>query len=68
MGLGEVFPEMSEQELATIAADGKIPKHERWADRIAAGELAVDTLLNLAGLASFTADQNALDKRIAGLI
>lgn len=68
MGLGDMFPEMSEQELATIAADGKIPKHERWADRIAAGELAVDTLLNLAGLASFTADQNALDERIAGLI
>jgi transaldolase len=68
MGLGDMFPEMSEEELGTITADGKIPKHERWADRIAAGELAVDTLLNLAGLASFAQDQQALDERIAGLI
>lgn len=67
-GLGDMFPEMSTAELETIAADGKIPKHERWKDRIAAGELAVDTLLNLAGLASFRQDQAALDKRIDGLI
>jgi hypothetical protein len=47
-----------------IAADGKIPKHEAWAARIAKGELAIDTMLNLAGLASFVADQAALDARI----
>ncbi len=68
MGLGDMFPQLSSADLEQIAADGKIPKHERWKDRIEAGELAVDTLLNLAGLASFTQDQKALDDRIAGLI
>jgi len=68
MGLGDMFPRLSSADLDQIAADGKIPKHERWQDRIEAGELAVDTLLNLAGLASFTQDQKALDERIAGLI
>ncbi|MFP4566897.1 MAG: transaldolase family protein [Spirochaetaceae bacterium] len=68
MGLGDMFPQLTGADLERIAKDGKIPKHEHWKDRIEAGELAVDTLLNLAGLASFTRDQKALDDRIAGLI
>jgi transaldolase len=68
MGLGDMFPRLSSADLDQIAADGKIPKHERWKERIESGELAVDTLLNLAGLASFAQDQKALDDRIAGLI
>jgi transaldolase len=67
-GLGELFPRLSTEDAALIASDGKIPKHARWADRIARGELAVDSLLNLAGLASFTADQKELDDRIRGLM
>ncbi len=63
-GYGDLFPTLSADDSRVIAADGKIPKHERWARRIAAGELAIDTLLNLAGLASFAADQHALDSRI----
>jgi transaldolase len=59
---------LSGKDKQTIAEDGKIPKHARWEERIAKGQLAVDTLLNLAGLASFTMDQAALDKRILGLI
>lgn len=68
LGAGDLFPRMSPQDQKWIADDGKIPKHARWADRIGRKELAVDTLLNLAGLASFTADQLALDDRIRGLI
>jgi len=67
-GAGDLFPRLSRKDLDAIAAHGKIPKHTHWASRIAAGELAIDTLLNLAGLASFTADQSALDERIRGLI
>jgi transaldolase len=67
-GAGDLFPRLSRKDLDAIAAHGKIPTHSHWASRIAAGELAVDTLLNLAGLASFTADQAALDERIRGLI
>ena len=67
-GCGDMFPYLSEKDLGFIASDGKIPKHERWAQRIESGELAIDTLLNLAGLASFTADQAELDDRIRRII
>ena len=63
-GAGDLFPRLAAADLAQLAADGKIPKHECWAARIAAGELAADTLLNVAGLASFAADQAKLDDRI----
>ena len=68
MGCGDIFPEFTEEELSWIKEDGKIPRHSRWADRIAKGELAVDTLLSLAGLASFAKDQQKLDQRIRSLI
>ncbi|WP_319589758.1 transaldolase family protein [uncultured Draconibacterium sp.] len=67
-GCGDLFPYLSEKDYKFIADGGKIPNHQRWADRIASGELAIDTLLNLAGLASFTADQAALDDRIRRII
>jgi transaldolase len=67
-GCGDLFPDMSPEDLAIIAADGKIPVHERWESRLRSGELAVDTLLSLAGLASFTHDQAQLDQRIASII
>jgi transaldolase len=63
-GAGDIFPRLSEADTARIASDGKIPKHAAWAARVANGELAIDTLLNLAGLASFAQDQAALDARI----
>lgn len=67
-GCGDMFPYLSDRDLQHISEDGKIPKHERWAKRIESGELAIDTLLNLAGLASFTSDQNELDERIERII
>ncbi|MCY1722378.1 transaldolase [Prolixibacteraceae bacterium Z1-6] len=67
-GCGDLFPYLSLADLEFITSDGKIPKHERWAKRIESEELAIDTLLNLAGLASFTADQAELDARIERII
>jgi transaldolase len=67
-GCPDLFPELTEEDLNTITTDGKIPVHNKWADRIAKGELAIDTLLNLAGLASFTTDQAQLDNRIKSII
>ena len=67
-GCGDMFPNLSEADLKQISDDGKIPVHKNWEKRITSGELAIDTLLNLAGLASFTADQKELDERIMGLI
>jgi len=64
LGAGELFPHWSDGDLATIAEDGKIPVHRTWAERIQRGELAIDTLMNAAGLVSFTADQKQLDDRV----
>lgn len=67
-GCGDMFPVLSEQDLHVISLDGKIPRHDYWADRLRSGELAIDTLLNLAGLASFKHDQAQLDQRIERII
>jgi transaldolase len=67
-GCGDMFPELSKADLDQIAKDGKIPKLEYWAERIRKGEIAVDTLLNHAGLASFTHDQAQLDQHIESII
>jgi len=68
MGCKDMFPVLSKDEQFHIAQDGKIPVHDKWKKRIREGDLAIDTLLNLAGLASFTADQHALDYRIRKII
>ncbi|MDX2415563.1 MAG: transaldolase family protein, partial [Bacteroidales bacterium] len=67
-GFEDVFPVLSGDELAKIDSDGKIPLASRWEGKIEKGKLAPDTLLNLAGLYSFTADQAMLDKRIEEMI
>lgn len=67
-GLGDMFPRLSKADTERIAAEGKIPVLSSWRDRIISGELAPDTMLTLAGIASFTADQRQLDERIRGII
>jgi transaldolase len=67
-GCEDMFPNLTADEEGFIASDGKIPVHSRWEKRISDGNLAPDTLLTLAGLASFTADQYMLDQRIKSII
>jgi transaldolase len=67
-GCADMFPTLTKEEKGFIASDGKIPLHSRWAQKISEGKIAPDTLLTLAGLASFTADQSLLDQRIKGII
>ncbi|HUX12256.1 MAG TPA: transaldolase family protein [Spirochaetia bacterium] len=67
-GYGELFPHLTAVQLETVAKEGKVPVHRSWKGAIERHEVAVDTLLNLAGLASFTADQAEMDKRVSGLI
>jgi transaldolase len=68
MGCADMFPSLTKEEKGFIVSDGKIPVHSRWSEKISQGKIAPDTLLSLAGLASFTADQAALDERIRGII
>jgi transaldolase len=67
-GCEDMFPPLSREEKSFIKSDGKIPVYSRWESRIKEGKIAPDTLLGLAGLASFTTDQEMLDQRIAGII
>jgi transaldolase len=67
-GCEDMFPSLTKEEKSTIASDGKIPVHSKWANKIKEGKIAPDTLLTLAGLASFTSDQEKLDQRIRGII
>ena len=67
-GLGEMFPVLNDAEKKRISDEGKIPVLSSWTDMIKKGAIAPDTLLTLAGLASFTADQKQLDERVKGII
>lgn len=67
-GCGDIFPRFSQAELDTLSADGKIPVHSKWSSQIAAQHVALDSLLQVAALLSFTQDQQALDNRIRSLL
>jgi len=67
-GLHDLFPVLSDGQMKQIASDGKIPVHKTWTEQIKNNSVAIDSLLNLAGLASFSADQMALDGRIKSLL
>lgn len=60
---GDLFLRLGGADLAHIAAEGKIPRHASWAEH-RTRRTGLDTLLNLADLASFNADQKTLDARI----
>jgi len=67
-GCEDMFPALTKEEKSIIASDGKIPLYSRWEKKIKEEKIAPDTLLTLAGLASFTADQKMLDDRIINII
>jgi transaldolase len=67
-GFGELFPKLSDEDRTKIETDGKIPDHAYWAGRIRREEIAIDAMMNLGGLAAFTADQQELDDRVRGLL
>jgi transaldolase len=67
-GCEDMFPSLTKEEKSFLAKDGKIPVYSRWEKKIKEGKIAPDTLLTLAGLESFTADQKMLDDRIKSII
>jgi transaldolase len=67
-GCEDMFPVLTREEKGFIASDGKIPVYSRWESKIKEGKIAPDTLLTLAGLASFAEDQKMLDERIRSII
>ncbi|MFP4058117.1 MAG: transaldolase family protein [Candidatus Brocadiia bacterium] len=67
-GCGDVLPRWSEEQLATSAEEGKIPQLANWRDALAEKTVGLDSLMNLAGLNAFAADQRAMDERVAGVL
>jgi len=67
-GFADFLPNWSQQDLQTATADGKIPVFEKWKERLAAGDVGLDALMNLSAFQSFATDQGALDERIRSLL
>lgn len=63
--VAEFMPSWSLDEIDRLLDGGKIPSHDIWADRLRAGSLGLDALMNMAALGAFITDQKALDDRIA---
>ena len=63
-GAPSFFPELDANDEERVKTDGKIPVKNAWLTGVREGRLAWDTMLTLAGLASFSVDQAALDARI----
>ncbi|MFW6162297.1 MAG: transaldolase family protein [Planctomycetota bacterium] len=67
-GCGDVVPRWTDEQVATSAAEGKIPQLDHWRETLAAKTIGLDGLMNLAGLNSFTSDQQAMDERVAEVL
>jgi len=67
-GCGDVLVDWKHSQIATSAAEGKIPKLENWREALADKSIGLDSLMNLAGLNSFTTDQKAMDQRVRDVL
>ena len=67
-GVHDFFPDYSAAEIESIRKDGKVPKLERWRERLRAATTALNALLTISGLHSFAADREQLDARVRGLL
>jgi transaldolase len=67
-GFGDFLPRWSDADLQTITSDGKIPVYQTWKDKLSAGRVGLDALMNISGLCSFATDQKAFDDRVRSLL
>jgi len=64
----DVMVPWSKSQIAVSAAEGKIPKLVNWKSLLARKKIGLDSLMSLAGLNSFAADQKAMDRRIQQIL
>jgi transaldolase len=60
----DVLVRWTQGQIDVSRKEGKIPHIENWREPLRSGDIGLDALMNLAGLYSFTADQEAMDERI----
>ena len=67
-GCSDFLVRWSDAEIATSAGEGKIPTLRNWADFLANRIIGLDSLMNLAGLNTFIADQNQMDDHVQDVL
>ena len=65
---GDVMVRWTEKQIKTSWDEGKIPHLDNWKDTIVDKAIGIDSLMNLAGLYSFSTDQNAMDNRVISIL
>jgi transaldolase len=63
-GCSDFLVRWSNAEIATSAEEGKVPRLGNWARQLADRSIGLDSLMNLAGLNSFIADQREMDNHM----
>lgn len=63
-GCHDILVRWTPQQIAASVAEGKIPKLENWRKLLEAKQIGLDSLMNLAGLNSFTQDQADMDQHV----
>jgi transaldolase len=63
-GCGDFLVPWTDQQRATSAAEGKIPRLDNWRKLLEENVIGLDSLMNLAGLSSFIKDQEQMDRRV----
>jgi len=64
----DVLVPWTKNEIAVSTEEGKIPRLGNWHQYLANKSIGLDSLMNLAGLNSFAADQKAMDNRIRDVL
>ncbi len=65
---GDILPRWDAEHAHASRREGKIPDLSRWEQGLVDRRYAVDSLMNLAGLQSFAADQQAMDQRVTDVL
>jgi transaldolase len=67
-GCGDMMVRWTDKQTKTSMREGKIPHLENWKDALVEKKIGLDSLMNLAGLCSFSADQKAMDDRVKSVL
>ena len=67
-GCSDFLVRWSDAEVATNVKEGKIPRLSHWADPLANRAIGLDSLMNLAGLNTFIADQKEMDDHVRAVL
>jgi len=65
---GDLIVHWNDAQVAASSREGKIPQLHHWEDALEDKSIGLDSVMNLAGLNSFAADQKVMDQRIEDVL